>query len=537
MRFHLLIIVLTSFLLNNITYSQTIDKDFWDGTVYFKIKDHQPQTLHGWELAKDGYENLSGTPEIYNLARTYGFTDIEKRFRTPALQNIYKVHFSEISKINYLIRDLNNLSYIAYACKSPIYKLSLTPNDVNSNQWYMNLIQAYNAWNITTGNALVKVAIVDDEVKISHPDLTSIIYTNPLETLDGTDNDGNGYIDDIQGWDVSDNDNNPEPPASHWMYSFSDLIFSHGTHCAGIAGAATNNGIGVASIGYGISIIPVKCAKDNSSLPLALDAGPEGIDYAIAAKADIISLSWGSATIDSVTEDAVNAALAHDIIVVAAAGNNSDTTLMYPASTDGVISVGSVGKNDIISSFSQRNHKVTLMAPGDSIWSCMRKNNGYMYLDGTSMACPMVAGLIGLMKSLDTSFTTNQIKTCLIAGCDNIDAINPSTVNMMGAGRINAFKSLSCLQNILYVKENTLTNKLYCFPNPASDKLFISYDNQEHYTHLEIIDLMGRLLKTIPLISGVNNTEVNISSLSAGVYLLSLNKNNSRMVTQKLIVY
>ena len=535
MRFHFFVFsFLFLFLISNVN-AQTFDKDFWDGVVYIKIKDNQSTRIKEWTFIKDGYDGLSDVPQILCLAHTYGFTAIEKRFRTPALQNIYKIHFSEINKTENLIRDLYKTLNVVYACKSPIHHLFSIPNDVNTKQWYMNLIQAYSAWNITTGNALVKVAIVDDEVKISHPDLTAIIYNNPLETLDGIDNDGNGFIDDIHGWDVSDNDNNPEPPASHWMYSFSDQIFSHGTHCAGIAGAATNNGIGIASIGYGISIIPVKCAKDNTSIPLALDAGPEGIDYAIAAGADIISLSWGSATNDSVTADAVNAALAHDIIVVASAGNNGDTVLMYPASIDGVISVGSVSRYDSISSFSERNLKVTVMAPGDSIWSCMRKNNGYMYQDGTSMACPMVAGLLGLMKSLDTSFTTTQLKTCLLAGCDNIDAINPLAANMMGAGRINAYKSLLCLQTILSTPGNSTENKLFYYPNPANDKLYISYDNQQHFTHIEIVDLMGRLLKTTPLNAGTNNIEVNISSLSAGVYLLSINKNKSRVVTQKLM--
>ena len=535
MRFHFFVIVIAFLLLKNTVYSQTVEKEFWDGTVYFKIKGNQSQIPKEWDLTKDGYDGLLRDLQISDLSRAYGFTAIEKHFRTPALQGIYKIHFSEINKADLLIRDLYKLPNIVYACKAPIHHLFSIPNDVSVNQWYMNLIQAYDAWNITHGKAYVKVAIIDDEVKISHPDLTAMIYTNTLETLDGIDNDGNGYVDDIHGWDVSDNDNNPEPPASHWMYSFSDQIFSHGTHCAGIAAATTNNGTGIASIGYGISIIPVKCAKDNTSIPLALDAGPEGIDYAIAAGADIISLSWGSATNDSVTADAVNAALAHDIIVVAAAGNNGDTVLMYPASINGVISVGSVSRYDSISSFSERNHKVTVMAPGDSIWSCMRKNNGYMYQDGTSMACPMVAGLLGLMKSLDTSFTTTQLKNCLLAGCDNIDAINPTAVNMMGAGRINAYKSLSCLQTILNESSKKNDNKFYCFPNPASDKLFISYDNQMFFTHIEIVDLMGRLLKTIPLSAGVNTIEVNINSLSAGVYLLGLNKNKSRVVMQKFI--
>lgn len=521
------------FLFNNVQ-SQTIEKDFWDGIIYLKIKNNTINNLEALVFGKD--EDLSENSKIKALSHKYNFTKVEKKFRTQSLQNIYKIHFSEINNTDILLRELNDLTFIQYACKAPIYRLFYTPDDVHANQWYMNLIQAYDAWDITNGKSYVKVAIVDDAVKISHPDLASIIYVNLLETLDSADNDNNGYADDVHGWDVANDDNDPEPPASHWMYQFSDMIFTHGTHCAGIAGAATDNGIGIASVGNGVSIIPVKCTQDNSILPLAIDEGPLGIDYAIAAGADVISLSWGSAQNDSVVRDAVNAALSQGIIVVAAAGNDGNTTLMYPASLDGVVSVGAIKKNDIIASFSQRNEKVSVMAPGDSIWSCMRKNNGYMYLEGTSMACPMVAGLTGLMKSFDTTFTDVQIKACLLAGCDNIDALNPSAANMMGSGRINAYKSLQCLQNIQNVNNNKLVDNFFIFPNPAKDYLYLSFNNNEAYPFFEIIDVMGRSLMRIPLMQGLNNKETNISHLYPGLYFVVCKNNKGNEIRKKFVV-
>jgi len=400
----------------------------------------------------------------------------------------------------------------------------------------MSLIQAYDAWNITTGNAQVKVAIVDDACKISHPDLAPVIWSNPIELPDSIDNDNNGFVDDIHGWDVANDDNDPEPPSSHWMYQFSDMIFTHGTHCAGIAGAATNNSQGIASIGYGISIIPVKCTADNSIIPLAIDAGAEGIDYAIASGADIISLSWGSGQVDPVVRDAVDAALAEDIIVVAAAGNDGSETLFYPASQDGVISVGAITKNDVIASFSQRNEKVSVMAPGDSIWSCQRKNNGYMYLQGTSMACPMVAGLVGLLKSFDTTFTATQIKACLIAGCDNIDSVNPASAGLMGAGRINALRSLECLQMLQNVNENNPNNNIIVFPNPASEKINIKFNNTENTSHFQIIDMLGKVHKNIKLNSYSNDIEINVQSLPRGIYIIVFYNGDKIILAQKLIL-
>jgi len=536
MKIKTIFILFLSFSFIQFVKSQTVDKDYRDGIVYLKVKTGGSQNLKEWQSDKDGIEALSEQPQISMLARTYCFTAIEKRFRTAALQNIYKISFSKINDIDKLVRELNSLPNTQYACKVPIYRPLFTPDDVHPNQWYMSLIQAYQAWDITLGKAYVKVAIVDDAVKISHPDLSPIIYHNTNEVLDSIDNDGNGFVDDINGWDVANNDNNPEPPVSHWMYQFSDMIFTHGTHCAGIAGAATNNGIGIASIGNGISILPVKCTADNSVLPLAIDEGPLGIDYAIAAGADVISLSWGSGTNDSVVRDAVNAALAAGIMVVAAAGNDGDTSLFYPASLDGVISVGAITKNDIIASFSQRNSKVSVMAPGDTIWSCMRKNDGYMYLEGTSMACPMVAGLIGLMKSLDTNFTNTQIKDCLLAGCDNIDALNPTATGMMGAGRINAYKSLQCLQSQQFITENKTDNALYIFPNPAENNLYITFTNTYNFTSIEIFDVMGRLMMHIPLVQGVNITQADISNLSAGVYIVDGKSNTGATIQKKFIV-
>lgn len=512
------------------SFSQTFSKDFRDGIVYLKMKSSATSALN--EKNPDGLFLIQGFKDV---AEIYGFTSVERPFRTPALKNIYKIMFKKAEDIDKLIVALQSMPETQYACKAPIYRSLFTPDDVHANQWYMNLIQAYQAWDIAQGKPYVKVAIVDDAVKISHPDLTPVIWNNPLDPVDSIDNDGNGFVDDIHGWDVANNDNDPEPPASHWMYQFSDMIFTHGTHCAGIAGATTDNGIGIASIGNGISIIPVKCTADNSILPLAIDEGPAGIDYAIAAGADVISLSWGSGQNDSVVRDAVNAALAAGIIVTAAAGNDGSQTLFYPASLDGVISVGAITKNDIIASFSQRNNKVTLMAPGDSIWSCQRKNNSYMYLEGTSMACPMVAGLAGLLKSYDTTLTNEQIKACLIAGCDNIDSLNPSVAGLMGAGRINAFKSLLCLQNLS--AENRINDKedVRIFPNPAHDALFITFGQMPVKT-IDVIDMMGRIVLKTNIEKASDNIKLNTAGLPQGIYMLYLISSEGASCARKFIV-
>jgi len=521
-------------LMSEKSLSQTYHPDFWDGEGYFKISKTKNSVLIDWELGMD-ISRLEGFTELIPLIELGQITKIHKAFKTPSLAAIYKFHFNALERTDLLIRNLESIDYVDYAHQNPIFYLYYTPNDVHANQWYFNLISAFEAWGISTGNPNVKVAIVDDAVKISHPDLAPIIYINPNEVLDSTDTDGNGFIDDIHGWDVSDNNNNPEPPASHWMYGFSDLIFTHGTHCAGIAAAATDNNIGIASIGFGISIIPVKAMRNNSILPLALDAGPEGVDYAIAAGADIISLSWGSGQNVPAVQDVVNAATDAEIIVVAAAGNDGNTSLTYPASYDNVISVGAITHDDVIASFSQRNDKISVMAPGDQIWSTVRADDGYQYLEGTSMACPMVAGLLGLMKSFDTTATNDFIIGCLLSSCDNIDSINPSVAGLMGAGRINAHKALLCMQNTQNISlYKNIEYQLY--PNPASDVVYFRLKNENEFTNFTISDITGRSIYKQTLASGLNSFTIDVSGLSKGIYVFNLFNSNNKVVSKRLVI-
>lgn len=426
--------------------AQTVFENYRDGLIYFKVKDNSnvviPTLKTGQKVSGTLYERYSG---LSLMISEYGITEIARPFKTkhPVMERTYRVKFSNIQKIEKLIAELQELDYIEYAEKVQIYKLFFVPDDVHANQWYFNLIQAFDAWDISPGSNLVKVAVVDNAFRISHPDLAPAVYVNPNEIAgNGIDDDNNGFIDDVNGWDVADDDNDPEPP-SNIATQFG--LFDHGSHCAGIASAATNNSTGIAAIGNGVKIIPVKGTSSNNIIPIAIDDGAGGIDYAIAAGADVISLSWGGTTQDQTVTNFVNVALAQGIVVVAAAGNSGDQQMNYPAANPGVISVGAITYNDVMASFSNHGTWVDVIAPGDSIWSCVATSSDYGYQSGTSMACPMVAGLCGLMLSYDTSYTAAQIESCLKAGCENIDMENPSFVGWMGSGRINALRSLTCM--------------------------------------------------------------------------------------------
>ncbi|MEM7035838.1 MAG: S8 family serine peptidase, partial [Bacteroidota bacterium] len=275
----------------------------------------------------------------------------------------------------------------------------------------------------------------------THQDLAPSIWINPGETPGNLiDDDGNGYVDDVNGFDVADNDNDPNPP----LGAATNSVYTHGTHCAGIAGAATDNSTGIASIGFGVKLIGVKCNFDATPGP-TLPAAYDGVTYAIAAQPEIMSLSWGGPAYSATNQILIDLAYANNIVVVAAAGNSNVNTPMYPASYNHVISVAATDASDVKASFSNFGPTIDVSAPGVAILSTLAgSNSSYGNLSGTSMACPLVAGLAGLMKSANPNLTVDQVDSCLKATADNIDAQNPGFVGQLGAGRINAFLAVSC---------------------------------------------------------------------------------------------
>lgn len=436
--------------------AQTVHKDYIDGEIWFRLKSDkivvQATSIQNNTKPDLNHLKLSSMPylrdvftkhSIKNLAKpfpkAYGFDD---------LLNTYHLQFADINNVDDIIRELEESGAVEYAEKVPLMNIELSPNDPfhNSTQmWGLFQVQAEQAWNISTGSSSIVVAVVDNTVQINHPDLTNAIWTNTGEIPNnGLDDDNNGYIDDVNGWDAggtnasNDPDGNINVPSSAW---------SHGTHCAGTVGAETNNNVGVSSIGFGVSIMPIKATHDGAS-STAVTNGYDGVYYAAINNADVISCSWGGTTFSSTGQSVVNFAASQGSIVVAAAGNSNqdnDVVPHYPSSYPNVIAVAATNQSDQKASFSCYGaNSVDISAPGTSILSTIPFNN-YTYQQGTSMATPMVAGLLGLMKSLNPAITNTALINCLYSSADNIDAQNPSYVGELGAGRINAFQAMNCV--------------------------------------------------------------------------------------------
>lgn len=315
-----------------------------------------------------------------------------------------------------------------------VYTASVIPNDTNYSSLYgMGKIDAPEAWETNTGSQDIVVAVVDTGIDYTHPDLAANIWTNPGEKSgNGIDDDGNGYIDDIYGYDFYNEDSDP--------YDDND----HGTHCAGTIGAVGNNGQGVVGVSWNVSLMGLKFLGASGS-GTTFDA-IRAIDYAIDNGARVINASFGGGGYDAALEDAVQRAADEGVLFVAAAGNdgtNNDTFPSYPASfpVNYLLSVAATDGTDSLTWFSNYGStSVDVAAPGSAIRSTV-PGGGYQSFSGTSMAAPHVAGLAALLLAENPSLTLSQLWDAIFS---TVDTISDSAFLASG-GRINAANAISLM--------------------------------------------------------------------------------------------
>ncbi|MGA2298900.1 MAG: S8 family serine peptidase, partial [FCB group bacterium] len=300
------------------------------------------------------------------------------------VDRIYEIYYKSDSDPYEVCKGLMANSEIEYAVPIFIrYPCDVIPNDPRlSNQWAVVRMLMPQAWAISEGDTNVVIAIVDSGTDWTHDDLNANIWTNPGETgkdakgndkrTNGIDDDGDGKVDDWHGWDFVGNrdynqlnsgdyveDNNP-----------TNLTLIHGTHVSGCASAVTNNGIGIAGIGFKCKLLPVKCASDMYSWA-GIYRGFDGIKYAADMGAAIINCSWGGAGSSPAEQDIINYAVSKGSLVVVAAGNNYGQNIddggFYPAGYDNVLCVGATNSNDQVADFSNIGSRVTVYSPGQDI--------------------------------------------------------------------------------------------------------------------------------------------------------------------------
>lgn len=299
-------------------------------------------------------------------------------------------------------------------------------------------IDAPEAWNISTGSRTVRVGIIDTGIDYTHPDLAANMWTNPGEIAgNGIDDDNNGYVDDVRGWDFVNDDANPMD--DHY----------HGTHCAGTIGGVGNNSTGVVGVNWQVSLVALKflSASGSGSTSDAIEA----VAYSTLIGLDLTSNSWGGGGYSQALFDAISSANTAGKLFIAAAGNNAtntDASINYPSGYNlpNIVTVAATDHSDQLAYFSNYGAaSVDLGAPGDNILSTA-PNSAYRTLSGTSMATPHVAGATALLKAYRPSLTASDIKSALLASVDATPALTGKTLS---GGRLNVNSALLSLNNLL----------------------------------------------------------------------------------------
>ena len=349
-----------------------------------------------------------------------------------------------------LAAQLQQHPLVEYAEPDYLIPLDAIPNDaLFSRQQYLTQIKAPEAWELARGDSAVVIAIIDSGTDWQHPDLAANIWKNIDEIPDGSDNDGNGFIDDVRGWDFVDHPPNPYPGEDAETPDNDPMDFAgHGTGVAGVAAAVTDNSAGIAALSWNVKLMPLRVGwlrLDGVSL---VDAAWTAAAFVYAADngAHVANLSAGSTR---VVADAAAYAFQKDVVVTSAAGNASNEDAFGLSLSPFAITVAAVNDRDEYASYTSFGDWVKVCAPGGDLKPrrpgilTTYLHHDYQELQGTSFAAPLTASLAALVKSQHPDWTPAQVTFQVVETADNVDARNPDFMRgKLGRGRINAQRAL-----------------------------------------------------------------------------------------------
>ena len=342
------------------------------------------------------------------------------------LSRLYLLEFSQkvdLTQKYWQCKDHPQIEAVAYNYIR--FTQSIEPNDTSyKDQWNLEKIAMREAWEIDRGNSDVIIAVIDTGVDYTHEDLKKQMWRNNRE-IDSNqiDDDSNGYIDDMLGWDFTQNDNKPMDETGH------------GTHVAGIIGAEVDNRIGIAGVAWKSRIMAIRVGSSSyyGGVGMRDSNSAAGIIYAADNGAKVINMSWGSDRLSFVIRDALAYARASGVLLVAAAGNDMKSDVIYPAGYQSVLAVASGNQQNERFYQSNFGSRVNIVAPGNDILSTHIRDN-YRLLSGTSMAAPHVAGVAALMLSKRPNLTAEEIRQILVSSAQPM----PKSPEFSGAGYLLA---------------------------------------------------------------------------------------------------
>jgi subtilisin family serine protease len=370
------------------------------------------------------------------------------------LGRIYRLDLAPGADTAALIAALSADPSVEYAEPDYIARPAAIPNDpLFPQQWGLTKIQAPAAWDVVTGTQTVVIAIVDSGIDLTHPDLAGRLWVNPGEVPGNSqDDDNNGYVDDINGWNFVHGTNN--------LYDGN----GHGTQVAGVAAATADNGTGIAGVCWNCRIMPVRVMADSGVSNYSDIAA--GVIYAADKGAKVINLSLGGYAYSNALRDAVNYAVSQGAVVVGGAGNDNVATPFYPAAYENVIAVAATDPDDHKATFSDYGTWVDLSAPGTVITTTFLGGD-WGPADGTSLSAPFVSGVAALILSRWTDWTPAMVRNQLLQTADPIDALNPAYAGLLGAGRVNAAAAMQEPHPVLTVAGTSVDGDPLGRPTPG----------------------------------------------------------------------
>jgi len=440
---------LTSISKNKI-YATKNRPQYMPGQIRIKFKQHaEILNFIDENLRITGISSVDEKFSIYEIQLIKKALTHEPTLKSSAVKEIprtYTLYFDESKNVHKMAKAFADDPNIEYAEPVPINYIEIEPDDPQlSQQGHLTQIQMPAAWDIARGDSTIIIAIVDNGTDWEHIDLIDNIWTNQAEAegLPGVDDDGNGYVDDIHGWDFPENDNNPtNQPENLYAYY-------HGTVTAGLASAITNNGILVSGVSWNCTIMPLKCGRDDKASEGIIVNWVDAIRYAANMGAHIINLSFGGFHQPSrfEQEEGIDYAYRLGALVVASAGNSTTSEAHYPSGYPHVLSVTWVNSKDILPNYGGGvggtfGISVDISAPGVDLLS-LNPGDGMIRMSGASSATPVVAGLAGLVKSQHPEWGPLQVMRQVVLTADNIDYLNTNHAGQIGSGRVNGFKAVS----------------------------------------------------------------------------------------------
>ncbi len=460
-----------------------------------------------------------GIPRLDELCRREGVTAIERVVRNPnpgpatlaaGSDLLFLLSLGADADIPRVVSGCEKLADVAGAWPNAVLdvcRADETPNDPRySEQWHLPRIRAPQAWDITHGDSSVIIAVLDDGVEWTHEDIQANTWVNHAEDLngngrfdstwypdgdlDGIDQDGNGYIDDVIGFDFVDGDPIPMPESTD----------DHGTACWGVANVVTDNGVGIAAPPWNVRAMCLRCGGGGS---VSLSAVISAMNYALDKGAWVFSMSFGSSSPYQPLNNACQAVWQAGALSVASAGSNG---IGYPAAYDNVVAVAASDSNDRRAAFSAYGSWIDVCAPGVRILTTSR--TGYESYDGTSMSAPIVAGVLAWFRSAYPDITNDSALALLYNYCDSMpDSLYRA--GLLGHGRVAMTDS--AIPDGVDQRQTEVTG-LHPQATVVRGVLFLPEAPSHKPQTASLLDMSGRYV--MELRSGANDVRV----LAPGVY-------------------